>query len=137
MNRPAVQLGLFRQLIEKHPESYRLHLLDLMQRRATNLCDLKGEMWDLEREYRQWWAPEIERRRGEVEALRQKVRVLQGASGGRPRLEPGYLETDLEGHRKALANATAEIRDLRASWSWRLTAPVRALTRWIRPGGAG
>lgn len=133
MNRPAVQLELLRRLIGKHPESYRTHLLDLMQRRATNLCDLRGEMWDLEREYREWWAPELERRRAEVETLRQKVRNLREAEARDVELRK--VSADLEGHRLALENARAEIRNLHESWSWRLTSPLRAIVRWMRPGG--
>ena len=154
MNRPAVQLDLFRQLIEKHGESYRAHLLDLLQRRATNLCDLRGEMWDLEREYREWWAPEIERRRSEVSLLRRKVKELRDeqereAELAELRERRTHLEADLDGHRKALANASAEIDELRAlqdrrgheiealqaSWSWRLTAPLRAVAGWLTKRG--
>jgi glycosyltransferase involved in cell wall biosynthesis len=111
MNRPARQLDLFRRLIEKHAASYRTHLLDLLQRRETNLGDLLGEIHDLEREHRSWWSPELERRRAEVEALRRKLEEVHRRRA--EEVERQRIAADLEGHRKSLRNAEGEIADLR------------------------
>ncbi len=112
MNRPRRQLELFRRLIDEHAGSYRRHLLDLLQRRETNLCDLRGEIDDLEREHRDWWRPELERRRTEVEALRRKVEEVRRRRA--EQAERRRLEADLEGHRRALADAAGEKEHLAA-----------------------
>ncbi len=182
MNRPARLRGLFRRLIEKHGESYRRHLLDLLQRRETNLCDLRGELLDLKREHHDWWKPELERRRTEVARLRhrlEEVRRREAEKAERQRLEADleghrqalrnadeeiatlrriqdehietreHLQADLRGHGQALRNAGEEIATLRTelenrrrevaelhqSWSWRLTAPLRAALGWLRRTG--
>ncbi len=142
MNRPARQLELFRRLIDKHGASYRRHLLDLLRRRETNLCDLRGEIYDLEREHRDWWRPEIERRRAEVEPLERKVEEVRRQEA--ERAEKARLAADLVGHRRALANAEAEIETLRReasalrrSWSWRLTAPLRSVLARLPGVGKG
>ncbi len=127
MNRPAMQLDLFRGLIEKHGASYRKHLLDLLQRRETNLCDLRGEMYDLEREYHQWWDPELQRRRAEVEVLRKKAqkiherleleREVEEARGVQAELDVlralpdriKQIQADLDGHRQVLAQTQADL----------------------------
>ncbi len=111
MTRPRRQLELFRRLIDHHAESYRRHLLDLLQRRETNLCDLRGEIYDLEHEDRDWWQPELERRRAEVETLRRKVEEVRRRK--EEEAERRRLGLDLEGHRQALADAEAEIAELR------------------------
>lgn len=135
MNRPERQIELFRRLVEDHAPSYRTHLLELFQRRETNLTDLRGELDDLDREHHGWWRPELERRRAEVAALRRRVEKIRareaeieehaatrraladaearvhqlGAFEERNR----HLEADLDGHRRALADANAEITELR------------------------
>jgi chromosome segregation ATPase len=111
MNRPARQLGLFRRLVEKHGESYRARLLDLLQRRETNLCDLAGEVVDLEQEHHDWWQPELERRRAEAAKLHRRVEEVRRHEA--EKAERQRLEADLEGHRQALRNADEEITTLR------------------------
>ncbi len=176
MNRPVVQLGLFRRLIEKHTESYRFYLLDLLQRRETNLCDLRREVYDLEQEYCDWWEPELKRRRAEVAALRHKVEKIEGSSAlrsflrwlgrlrapaesrdrdeqsrrhpdGSPHEAPVgrdwrlAVDSGVEGQRRTRIDLEREIAELRGSWSWRLTAPLRAVAGLFvgrkggRPGG--
>jgi glycosyltransferase involved in cell wall biosynthesis len=117
---------LYRRLVSKHADSYRLHLGGLLVRREEDIGRLRGQIHDLDLEHHAWMAPELAKRRDDVAGLRRKA--SGGGSGGAR--EHLYL-------RSALDEARAEVAALRSSMSWRITAPLRAvygqLLRLTRP----
>jgi chromosome segregation ATPase len=86
-------------------------------------------------------AAEVEGRTAEIEGLTAEVEGLTAEVEG--------LSAEIEKLRAALGVASdradelerrvraldGELRAMRASWSWRLTAPLRFLARGRRPGG--
>jgi len=61
------------------------------------------------------------------------VDSLQGSSGAAPQASSSDLEllTRLATLESALESARSEVRSLRSSLSWRISAPLRALHRWL------
>ena len=105
---------LYRQLIDRHPESYARHLPALWLRRQRDLGRCRRDLDALDVEWDDWLAVRLEDRRSEAAAV---VR-------------------ELEQVRAAIARATdasaREVAALRASWSWRLTRPLRAVVGMLR-----
>ena len=123
--RGEVRLGLYRDLIHRHPAAFNTHLPALAGRRAADLERLTVEADALETEHERRLLPRLERLRAEVEVLRLRM----------ARVRSNAEELDA-----ALALAAADAADaaaLRGSLSWRVTAPLRAglslllrLRRW-------
>lgn len=117
---------LFRRLVEKHTESYRTFLPALLARRERDASHLAKHLHALELDYYRELGPELAKRRDDVEMLdarlerEDRARALELATARARELE-------------ATANrALADARALRASWSWWLTAPLRALVDLVR-----
>jgi len=114
---------LYRFLVQKHAASYREHVGALLVRREADTCALRRHVHDLELEYHRWMAPEIAKQRDDAVVRERKI--------GRDRT---HLEAALEVARTrafeldaALTHARSESDALRASMSWRITAPLRAV----------
>ena len=130
-------LDLMDYLIEKHRASYERHLHDVLARRDDAIAQLLISNDDLERHLESWLVPELERRRAELAALRQKLDQAERQdrlrteherlAGEVARLERERAHEQRKGLElgAALSTAHQEIRSLRASWSWRTTAPAR------------
>lgn len=102
---------LFRRLVEKHTESYRTHLGALLTRRERDMSQLRKELHALEIDHYRELAPELTKRRDDLSMLERKLE---------------FQRRDEE-HEAATKRALAEVAALRASWSWRLTFPLRRL----------
>jgi glycosyltransferase involved in cell wall biosynthesis len=110
MSRRMPHLDLLRGLVRRHEGSYRAHLLELMLRRELGIADRLRERFDLARSHARWAEPELARRREEGDRLAAMV-VARRAPEDAPAAE--------------LAELVRQIDEVRRSWSWRITAPLR------------
>jgi glycosyltransferase involved in cell wall biosynthesis len=120
MHRDDRHLDLFAEIVRKHPDSYDRHLPDLVLRRERTIGDLFGSIQAVEWELDSWLRPAIEERRREVARAREKLAEVLGAEDLQRRAAEASRLPGLE----------AEVRALRASLSWRITAPLRRLYEW-------
>lgn len=151
MNGDAAHLRLYAALIERHRASYGQHLPDLLLRREWTMSTLARSIEALEAEIAVNLEPALVERRLEVERARSRVAALrrvrdleqevQRQRVDAERCEWQLAETTrraewLAAEREALV-AAVEARgeaadEMRRSWSWRLTAPLRTVTGWWR-----
>lgn len=103
--------ALHRQLMARHPDVFASHLASLVERRDAEIATISTGLWRLQRE----WVAEVEPR----------LRWERDGQALDPAAEVRRLRAAL-GHEAGMNAA------LRASWSWRLTAPLRAAVRWAR-----
>jgi len=73
MMRDEVYFENFRTLIQKHPESYRRYVGDLVLRREERIGSLMSAVHDLEREHASWLTPALATRREKFHALDAKA----------------------------------------------------------------
>ncbi len=112
-------------LVRKHAAAYRAHLVDVMAAREEESLQLAREIADLERDRLVELEPALGRAREEHDAAAAKaVRVRRVRE----------REEQLERLTWTAAELQREVADLRASWSWHLTAPLRALYGFLRRG---
>jgi glycosyltransferase involved in cell wall biosynthesis len=118
-----VHVDLLRTLVRKHEASYRAHLADVVLEKEAELTALEREIWDLAVEFERALGPYAEREEEALPPLRAKAARLQHD-----------LDRLVERDRLAaqVGALEREIADLRASRSWRLTAPLRALYGWFQ-----
>ena len=113
-------------LLEKHRESYRRHATDVLLLKERDCGRVLRENWLLERAIEREFRPQVAARRAELLALEAELaRADKGdaSSAAPPQTAPPADRTlELEA---ALAGARAEVLALRASWSWKITAPLR------------
>jgi hypothetical protein len=117
---------LYRYIVEKHAASYAAHIGALLARREEDLSNLRRHTHDLELEHHRWLDPELSKWRDDVAVLEKKAAQAEAARVQ----ELTRIEMNVE-----LRRLQGEVADLRASLSWRMTAPLRALYERIRPRG--
>jgi glycosyltransferase involved in cell wall biosynthesis len=110
-DRGGTYLELYRQRVEKHAASYRAHLFEVLWQKEAVI----GHQLRAVAEARRDGAFAAER----VMRAREELRVAERDVAER-------LERELARARDELRGAHDELRALRASWSWRLTGPLRA-----------
>jgi len=148
--------ALYRRLASKHPESYRAHLEPLLVRREREEAHLQGQIQDLEvgayllvrpelasarddlRDVERWRQERDEAAsRAQAAAEKEAARLASETQAREARVERDVaLAAAEERHREAEAVAHRfrdEVAALRRSWSWRLTAPLRAALDLVRP----
>jgi len=147
-------LRLYSALIERHPESFARHLPALWARRQQDLGRCRLDLDALDHEWDGWLATRLEDRRSEAAALPSRpvdAQLLEArAEVALARSRIGELEAEraaavalaeerargIAGLERSLA-AVSEARErelaaLRASWSWRVTRPLRAVVGALR-----
>lgn len=123
-------LRLLRYMVGKHEASFRLHLFELLLRKEAESCDLLKRTYALDRHLGTWLVPLVERRRGELARLLAKLAPADGGPRETPTPEGPEPEPAAEhALRKVLEArlraAEHEVQALRASRSWKITAPLR------------
>jgi glycosyltransferase involved in cell wall biosynthesis len=110
--------AVMRYLFDKHRDSYQQHLFEVLLRLEQEACDRLQASYALDAEIENVLAATVRRRRDELERLRLKL-----AAGSR------------------LAELETALAAVQRSWSWKLTAPLRAaydaLVGLARGGGGG
>ena len=107
-----------RRLVAKHEDAYRTHLIDVLLAGTTESLNLQREMSEMQRDAIVMVRPALRRAREELAAIERKVDRVRAEQERSRNLE--RLQWEASELRK-------EVMALRASWSWRLTAPLRRL----------
>jgi GT2 family glycosyltransferase len=121
--------ALYRQLVDRHTDLFVRHMVPLLERRDDEIASLSSNLWRLE----QAWAVDFEGRQRWHRDNEDGHDVAQAELALRKQaaeLEPTQVEA------RALHVAFNREREMheamRASWSWRLTAPLRSALGWLR-----
>ncbi len=110
-------------LIEKHAGSYRAHAIDVLVAKEVESLALLREMHGLERDHLGATLPSLARAHEELASAESTVARARPIVAQREQLDRLTHE---------VAELRREVGDLRQSWSWRLTAPLRAVLGLIR-----
>lgn len=105
-------------LVQKHEASYRTHLTDVIAAQEAEVLHLTREIAELERDRLTTLEPALRRAREHLEATVEKKTRVQAAR---------VREEEQERLAWRAAELERQISDLHASWSWRITAPLRKL----------
>jgi glycosyltransferase involved in cell wall biosynthesis len=106
------------RLVEKHADGYRAHLVDVLAAKQVETLQLAAEIDRLERDALLVLQPSCRRAREEADAVAAKAGRARAIVEARARQEEtAWRAGELE----------REVRELRSSWSWRITSPLRVL----------
>jgi len=109
---------LFRQLVDKHASTYQGWVIELATRRERDMAGNRAGADDLEERLDLEILPALARARDDVRAAetrRSTWEAEQAVTAERLRLTA------------AIGSLHRELEAIRASWSWRLTGPLRSL----------
>ena len=118
-------LRLVEYLVKKHEGSYRRHLEDVLLWKEARIGALRRHNMAAEADLAIVLRPAVARRRAELDQLRRGSRSRGPGSGP-------AASTTFEALRAEYTKSQAEVRALRASVSWRLTAPLRGVCDGLR-----
>jgi glycosyltransferase involved in cell wall biosynthesis len=127
MSRAMLEEARYRRpleaLIGKHQDAYRAHLAEVLVAKESETEGLTKEIALLERDRILSLEPALRRAREELASIASKAertRVLRGLEEQNERL--AWKASELE----------RQVADLHASWSWRMTGPLRRLYSLVR-----
>lgn len=117
---------------DKHRDTYRRYLIDVLLRQDDETAELLRANDELERYISSELEPALASRRKELETLRARI------PDHRPAGAQSNAETRIRELEEALRAAIGEVSALRASMSWQITRPLRDIYGWLRRrrGGA-
>jgi len=113
-------LDLVEYLIRKHRASYDAHLMNVLRTKEDQIGEVRRTNMSLEGRIAGYLAPAVERKRAELNRLRDALRQAKEHRG-----DLDGREIELAAVRAESLRAREEVSALRASWSWTLTAPLR------------
>ena len=108
---------LYRQLVDRHPDLFTRHLVPLLGHRDDEIASLSTSLW----RHEEHWASDLQ---GRQQWLRDNEVDRQRVSDA--------VRVEVDALREAVRREREMQVELRASWSWRLTKPLRALAGWVR-----
>jgi glycosyltransferase involved in cell wall biosynthesis len=107
-----------RQLVAKHAQAYRVHLIDVILAGAAESMHLQREMSEMQRDAAVVLRPALQRAREELAGIEGKAQRVRAEHQRKQDVDRLQWET---------SELRKEVLALRSSWSWRITAPLRRL----------
>jgi GT2 family glycosyltransferase len=128
-------LTLARYRIAKHAEAYRAHLVHVLLHQDTETCGLLRRNDEIERYLATELEPAVAARRAELAMLRSRLASAAQVPAAGSMTERADDSSGLETGARlqleaALRAAEREVAAVRASSSWRITSPLRAVYGW-------
>jgi glycosyltransferase involved in cell wall biosynthesis len=117
--------GPLEVLVSRHVAAYRAHLLTVLVAKEAETLHLTHEIADLERDRLVVLEPALRRAREELDAVShkaQRVQIVRAREEEQERL--AWKAAELE----------RQVAALHASWSWRITSPLRKLYALLGAG---
>jgi hypothetical protein len=108
----------YRQLVEKHAQSFREHLPALFARRERDVAGNRARADDIDEHLELQLLPALARARDDLAAAERRA---EGWRQERVHHEEAVRLQELR------AEAMREVQALRSSWSWRVTQPLRSI----------
>lgn len=131
-------LKLVRYLVDKHKESYRRHLLEVLVRKELSAVELQTRIRERLDRLATWLVPTLQLRREELGRLHRTLAVEQdpvaasARSGGVQEEELLRLQERLDEALAARSRAERRVAELLESMSWKITAPARMFYDLLR-----
>jgi glycosyltransferase involved in cell wall biosynthesis len=110
-------------LITKHETAYRAHLREILLAKEREAQHLVGQIATIERDVVLSLEPALYRAREELAAVARKAERVRADRA---------REEDHERLKWQAAELAREVAELRASWSWRVTRPLRRAYSFLR-----
>jgi glycosyltransferase involved in cell wall biosynthesis len=122
MSRMMIEAAAYRKplaaLVDRHAGPYTRHLIDVIVAKTSDSLHLQQQISEMERERAIVVAPLLRRAREELRAAEQKVERLRDRQ---------QRNDELTRLRWQAAELQKQVDGLKASWSWKVTTPLRRL----------
>jgi glycosyltransferase involved in cell wall biosynthesis len=129
MSREMLEAQAYRRplemLVARHAPAYRAHLTTVLVAKEAETLHLTHEIADLERDRLAILEPALRRAREELDAVSQKAQRVKTIR---------VREEEQERLAWKAAELERQVGALHASWSWRITAPLRKLYAFLGAG---
>ena len=120
--------ALYRRLADKHAQTFRAHIVDLVTWKEADLASVRARADDLDWRLEHELLPAETRARDDVaDASRRLARWNAHVEIERLNAHAQAESARAKEHAAELQRTQAEVASLRGSISWRLTSPLRAL----------